>query len=197
MSPAAVVLTEERILDAAEDVLRRFGPAKATVVDVAKALGVSHGSVYRHFPTKVALRDAVARRWLDRLADPLDPARDTDGPAAERLLRWLERLAAIKQGMALNDPELFATFSQLTTEAREVVAVHVGHLAAQLTEIIADGVRGGEFSVADPVTAGRAVLYATARFHHPLHAPEWADPAIGSDLRDVWRLIVQGLAARP
>ena len=197
MTPAAVVLTEERILDAAEDVLRRFGPAKATVVDVAKALGVSHGSVYRHFPTKVALRDAVARRWLDRLADPLDPARDTDGPAADRLLRWLERLAAIKQGMALNDPELFATFSQLTTEARDVVAAHVRHLAAQLTEIIADGVGRGEFAVADPTTAGRAVLYATARFHHPLHAADWADPAIGSDLRDVWTLLVQGLAVRP
>ena len=197
MTPAAVVLTEERILDAAEDVLRRFGPAKATVVDVAKTLGVSHGSVYRHFPTKVALRDAVARRWLDRLADPLDPARDTDGPAAERLLRWLERLAAIKQGMALNDPELFATFSQLTTEARDVVAVHVGHLAAQLTEIIADGVSRGEFAVTDPPTAGLAVLHATARFHHPLHAAEWADPAIGAQLQEVWRLLVQGLAVRP
>ena len=87
MTPAAVVLTEERILDASEDVLRRFGPAKATVVDVAKALGVSHGSVYRHFPTKVALRDAVARRWLDRLAEPLDPARDTDGSAGSNASR--------------------------------------------------------------------------------------------------------------
>jgi AcrR family transcriptional regulator len=196
VTPAAVVLTEERILDAAEDVLRRFGPAKATVVDVAKALGVSHGSVYRHFPTKVALRDAVARRWLERLADPLDPARDTDGPAAERLLRWLERLAAIKQGMALDDPELFATFSQLTTEAREVVAAHVAHLAAQLTEIIADGVSSGEFAGTDPSKAGLAVLHATARFHHPLHAAEWSDPAIGSELQEVWRLLVQGLAAR-
>lgn len=196
MTPAAA-LTEERILDAAEVVLRRFGPAKATVVDVAKALCVSHGTVYRHFPTKVALRDAVARRWLERLADPLDPSRDTAGPAAERLLRWLERLAAIKQGMALNDPELFATFSQLTTEAREVVAAHVDHLAARLTEIIADGVRSGEFVVTDPVTAGRAVLHATARFHHPLHAAEWADPAVSTELREVWRLLVQGLAARP
>lgn len=196
MTPAAVVLTEGRILDAAEDVLRRFGPAKATVVDVAKALGVSHGSVYRHFPTKVALRDAVARRWLDRLVDPLDPARDTDGPAAERLLRWLERLAAIKQGMALNDPELFATFSQLTAEAREVVAAHVDHLAAQLTDIVADGVRSGEFYSADPVASGRALLHATARFHHPLHAAEWADPAIRGDLIEVWKLLVHGLAVR-
>ena len=52
-------LTPERILQAAEEVLRRHGPAKANVVDVARALGVSHGTVYRHFPSKQALREAV------------------------------------------------------------------------------------------------------------------------------------------
>ncbi len=51
-------LTPDRILDAAEDVLRRYGPAKATVVDVARALGVSHGSVYRHFPSKAEIRQS-------------------------------------------------------------------------------------------------------------------------------------------
>jgi AcrR family transcriptional regulator len=40
-----MVLTPERILEVTEDVLRRFGLAKATVVDVARALDVSHGSV--------------------------------------------------------------------------------------------------------------------------------------------------------
>ena len=60
------MLTREEILDAAEEVLRRYGPAKANVVDVARALNVSHGSVYRHFPSKAALREAVAERWLER-----------------------------------------------------------------------------------------------------------------------------------
>ena len=52
-----VVLTPERILETTEEVLRRFGLAKATVVDVARALDVSHGSVYRHFPSEASLRD--------------------------------------------------------------------------------------------------------------------------------------------
>ena len=67
----AVVLTPERILEVTEDVLRRYGLAKATVVDVARALDVSHGSVYRHFPSKASLREAVAKRWLDRIDAPL------------------------------------------------------------------------------------------------------------------------------
>ena len=84
-----LVLTPERILDVTEDVLRRFGLAKATVVDVARALDVSHGSVYRHFPSKASLRDAVAKRWLDRANAPLEKIAEGSGPAAARLERWL------------------------------------------------------------------------------------------------------------
>src|SRR5947209_18065880 len=58
-------LTRDRILATAEDVIRRFGPAKATVVDVARALGVSHAAVYRHVATKAELRDLVVGRWVE------------------------------------------------------------------------------------------------------------------------------------
>ena len=80
-----VVLTPERILEVTEDVLRRFGLAKATVVDVARALDVSHGSVYRHFPSKASLREAVAKRWLDRVNAPLQKIAESTGPAPARL----------------------------------------------------------------------------------------------------------------
>jgi hypothetical protein len=43
-APADGPLTRDRILATAEEVIRRFGPAKATVVDVARALGVSHAA---------------------------------------------------------------------------------------------------------------------------------------------------------
>src|SRR5213078_4286635 len=105
-----LVLTPERILEVTEDVLRRFGLAKATVVDVARALGVSHGSVYRHFPSKAALRDAVTARWLHRVAEPLAEVVAGDEPAPDRLHRWLTLLIAIKRGKRLDDPELFATY---------------------------------------------------------------------------------------
>jgi len=100
------VLTRERILEAAEDVLRRYGPAKANVVDVARALGVSHGSVYRHFPSKASLRDAVTERWLARIAEPLEAVAGERGPAPERLTRWLDLLVASKRRWALEEPEL-------------------------------------------------------------------------------------------
>ena len=118
-------LTPERILEASEDVLRRYGPAKATVVDVARELGVSHGSVYRHFPSKAALRDAVAERWLAAVSEPLAEIANEDGAAAERLRRWLDLLVSSKQDRARDDPELFATYVEIAGESREVITEHV------------------------------------------------------------------------
>ena len=90
-------LSAERILDAAEEVLRRYGPQKTTVVDVARALDVSHGTVYRHYPSKAALRDAVVARWLHRLTEPLERIASAADPAPERLRAWLAALAEAKR----------------------------------------------------------------------------------------------------
>ena len=190
------VLTPEQILEAAEDVLRRFGPSKTTVVDVARALGVSHGSIYRHFPSKAALRDAVAERWLARLSEPLEAVVSEQGAAPQRLRRWFETLMAAKRTRLRDDPELFATYCQIAGDARDVIKAHVEHLCAHLTRIIADGVARGEFSVADPAAAALAVFDATARFHNPVHASEWTDPAIDAAFEGGWRLVLGGLGAR-
>ncbi|GAA4373974.1 TetR family transcriptional regulator [Agromyces bauzanensis] len=191
------ILTRERILDTAEEVLRRYGPAKATVLDVSRSLGVSHGSVYRHFPSKTALRDAVAERWLARVSAPLAVIAAEDGPAPERLHRWLLRLSAEKRRMAREDPELFDTFHTIATEAREVVAEHLRLLAAQITQIIESGISRDEFAPTDATVAGRAVLQATARFHHPVHAMEWSESGIDADFDAVIALILCGLRAGP
>ncbi len=189
-------LTAERILEAAEEALRRFGLAKTNVVDVARALGVSHGSIYRHFPSKAALHDAVAERWLAQKSAPLATIANEDGPATERLRRWLNLLCSIKRKNALDDPELFATYRGLAGEARGVVRAHVDHLIEQITQIILDGIAQGEFAADDPFVCGRAVLAATTRFHDPAHAAEWSDPDIDVELDGVWSLILVGLRPR-
>jgi AcrR family transcriptional regulator len=189
-------LTPERILGAAEDVLRRHGPAKANVVDVARALGVSHGSVYRHFPSKAALRDAVTERWLSQISEPLASVANEDAPAGERLERWLDLLVASKRDRSTDDPELFATYVELTVGAREVVRTHVDTLVSQLARIIADGVTEMNMKADDPVIAARAVFDATSRFHNPAHAAAWSDPEIDAQYRSVRELVLNGLAAR-
>ena len=189
----AEALTKERILDAAEEVLRRFGPRKTTVVDVARALDVSHGTVYRHFPTKAALRDAVAARWLHRVSQPLQEIAYKKGPAEARLNRWLDKLVAVKRSKVRDDPEMFAAYSALAEDSREVVAAHVAELIAQLERIIVDGMQEGAFTAGDPLTTARAVLDTTARFHHPAHSQEWGDPKIDAQFQAARQLVLDGL----
>jgi len=189
-------LTTEQILDAAEQVLRRYGPAKTTVVDVARALDVSHGSIYRHFPSKAALRDAVAARWLHRVSQPLRAIAQQDGPAPERLRRWYDTLIATKRAKILDDPELFATYHGMIMESREVIEAHVDELVTQIAEIIADGVKRGEFTVADPRRAAEALFHATTRYHNPLHKAEWHDPTIDRAFETLWSLLMSGLGAK-
>jgi AcrR family transcriptional regulator len=190
-----VVLTPERILEATEDVLRRFGLAKATVVDVARALDVSHGSVYRHFPSKASLRQAVAKRWLDRASAPLQKIAESTGPAPARLEKWLRTMIDIKYRKVCEDPEMFATYLALAQEACEAVRAHKERLVDQLAHVISDGVKQGAFQVAEARMAAWAVFDATIRYHHPAHCEEWNDPAKAARIDALLGLLLRGLEA--
>jgi len=190
-----VVLTPERILEATEEVLRRYGLAKATVVDVARALDVSHGSVYRHFPSKASLRQAVAKRWLDRANAPLQKIAETTGPAPARLDKWLRTMIDIKYKKVTEDPEMFATYLTLAQEACESVRAHRERMIEQVAQIISDGVKQGAFQAADVKATARAVFEATTRYHHPAHSDDWKDPARAARIDALLGLLLRGLEA--
>ncbi|MEV4329296.1 TetR family transcriptional regulator [Streptomyces sp. NPDC049597] len=189
-------LTAERILEATEEVLRRYGPAKATVVDVARALGVSHGSVYRHFRTKAALREAVTDRWLARTEVALAALTEAaDRTARQKVADWLSALFEAKRHKAGDDPELFATYGVLIDENSGVVERHLEVLIGQLRKIVEEGVRAGEFTAEDPAATARALFGATARFHDPAYAPEWQKPTVDAEFDAVVGLLLRGLRA--
>jgi AcrR family transcriptional regulator len=177
-------------------VLRRYGPAKTTVVDVARQLNVSHGSIYRHFPSKAALRDAVAARWLHRVSEPLRAIAEQRGSAPARIRRWFDTLMATKRRKVLDDPELFATYHGMIMESRAVIEAHLEELIDQLAKIVADGIAEGSFTVPDARRVAETLLQATTRFHNPLHAGSWRDPDIDADFDSLWALLLAGLTAK-
>ena len=183
--------TRERILDAAEALLRRHGLAKTTVVDVARALAMSHANVYRHFTSKTALQDAVAERWLHRVSAPLAEVVARNEPASARLEAWVLALLSVKRRKVLDDPELFATYQAVAQGAREVVRDHVATLQSQVEAIVRDGVVRGEFAIPaeDAPAAAEAVLDATARFHHPHHVRDAAARAEADEVRAARRVV--------
>ncbi len=190
--------TRERILKAAEGLLRRHGIGKTTVVDVARALEMSHANVYRHFASKAELQDAVADRWLKAISGPLDAIARGKGAhaketASARLEQWVTTLAAAKQRKVLDDPELFATYHAVAIAARGVAEAHVAELRDQVAAIIRDGVARGEFKVKDAESAAGAVLNATTRFHHPHHVKESQGRIDPKEVRTMLKLVLAGL----
>jgi AcrR family transcriptional regulator len=57
----------ERILEVAKEAFTRFG-ADASLDDIARQAGVGAGTLYRHFPTRDALIEAVYRSEVEKLA---------------------------------------------------------------------------------------------------------------------------------
>ena len=78
-----------KIVDAAREVFREKG-YDAPLDDVAKLAGVGPGTLYRHFPNRDSLVDAIMQAWVDRVNTAVEEVLTGGGDAREMLLRWLE-----------------------------------------------------------------------------------------------------------
>ena len=188
-------LTADRILLAAEDVVRRHGPSKATVVDVAQSLGVSHGSIYRFFPTKAALREAVVAVWLGRVVTELEAEaiRSAGEPDLERIEAWLRRLRRLKREQKATDPELFEAFRRLSEDNPGPVLAYKARLETLLASMVAQGIQRKTLASGNPRVVARLLLNAMIRFSHPALASSWDTPEAEADFVELWAVLAQGI----
>ncbi|MFC5863130.1 TetR/AcrR family transcriptional regulator [Acidicapsa dinghuensis] len=77
----------ERILEVAKGAFTRYG-ATTSLDDIAKQAGVGAGTLYRHFPTRDALIEAVYRSEVEKLAAAAHGFAATISPV-EALRAWL------------------------------------------------------------------------------------------------------------
>ncbi|PTC02597.1 TetR family transcriptional regulator [Vibrio mediterranei] len=188
------MLTKEKILDAAETVLRKFGPRKTTVVDVARVLDVSHGTVYRHFATKAELHEAITIRWLDRVTMPLRNIVAQPVSAKLRLRNWFTELVKIKRSILIETPEMFESYAALAqTTPKQVQDQHIGHLLQQVETIMSEGVEEGVFDIEDCAETARCFFHGTMRYHHPIHAPEWDSEFIDHEFNQLFSLLEKAI----
>ena len=196
--PPRSVLTKQKILDAAEEVLLQQGPAKATVVDVARMLGVSHANVYKFFVSKAELRQAVVETWLDRMDAALAGiVRQRVSPQV-RFKRWLDAFVGARQKAWRSNPQLFGAFRAVAAEQSPAVwKAYKARVTQSLALIIADGIADRTFKTNDALAAATAVVDGNVRFFHPAHCREWADPRVEAAYQTVRDLLLAGLRAGP
>jgi AcrR family transcriptional regulator len=142
---ADALRNRERVLEAAKAVFSAGGP-DASLEAVARRAGVGIGTLYRHFPTREALFEAVYRREVDQLAELAEQLKAEPGvPPVEVLRRWLHAnvaFVATKKGMsaalalaAHSSSDLKAySFDRLTRTAGGLLrrAVEAGDIRADI-----------------------------------------------------------------
>lgn len=98
---ADALRNRDRVLEAAKIVFSAGGP-DASLEAVAREAGVGIGTLYRHFPTREALYEAVYRREVEQLGEMAEQLKDDASPI-DALRRWLRsnvEFVATKKGMA-------------------------------------------------------------------------------------------------
>ena len=83
----------EQILEVARDLLAAEG-ADASLRDIARTAGVGLGTMYRHFPTREALLEALLRTSFDQLGSKAEEL-ERAGPSDTALVSWLRETVAI------------------------------------------------------------------------------------------------------
>jgi AcrR family transcriptional regulator len=139
---ADAVRNRERVLEAAKAVFSAGGP-DASLEAVAKRAGVGIGTLYRHFPTREALFEAVYRREVEQLGELAEQLKSEAAPV-DALRRWLRsnvEFVATKKGMSAALALAAHGSSELSTYSFDRLTKAVGALlerAVAAGEIRAD-----------------------------------------------------------
>jgi AcrR family transcriptional regulator len=146
-------LVSEQILDAALDQFQLVGIRRASVEDVARRAGVSRITVYRRFPRKEVLIEAVAMREARRLVAAVDAATSAISGFADQIvesfvvmLRLIREHPLVRQLLAVEPDEMLRT---LTVRGGPVIAIGTTYVADQIR--LAQ--QAGEASPYDPEPA--------------------------------------------
>lgn len=152
---ADAVRNRERVLEAAKAVFSAGGP-EASLEAVAKRAGVGIGTLYRHFPTREALFEAVYRREVEQLSELAEQLKTAKDPV-DALRRWLRsnvEFVATKKGMLA---ALALTFqSELATFSMDRLTKAIGTL---LDRAVAAGQMRAEISAQDLLRALIGMCY--------------------------------------
>ena len=166
--PPAPEPVEFRILELAASHIRQFGLRRTTIVAIAEEAGMSHANVYRYFPSKTALVEAVTDYWLRPIEAGLRDIADGPDPAYDKLERILSALHRAYRDKLDTDENLFLIFVDATAKSTGISRRHRNRILGEVQRVIDEGMASGAFTAGDQRHALAIIFDGLFRFVHPV-----------------------------
>ena len=160
--------TRARIIETADALFRRLGYAKTAVADIAAELGMSPANVYRFFPSKNAIVDAICRRCLSELDENAWAVARSRGPAAARLERLVLEILNYHRDNLLTDKRVNDIVLIAIEDSWDAIEKHKEVIRNVVELILRDGIEAGEFEPVDPPETARLLMRSLVGFMHPV-----------------------------
>lgn len=189
--------TRERILAAAGARFMHYGYQKTTMAEIARDLDMSTGNLYRFFPSKLDIAEAIAifhekeedallERLTENLEDPVEAYRNFCRTVLEETFRVIaesRKVFEIAQAISSERPQ-FAN-RRLATER-----IFIGR-------ILKAGIEKGQFAPVDDIEFTAEMLQcATMKFRYPQLSNCFNLAMLRRELEGVLDLLFVGLRAR-
>jgi len=195
--------TKLHIIETAESLFRQVGYVKTTVTDIAKALGMSQANIYRYFPSKASINEAICDRLVHNIEAQCWESLVRDGSSTERLKRFILEYHRTVKNNIINEKCLYDMVAVAMSEHWVVVQGHSNRIRDLLRIIIEQGISSGEFRTVNSSKMAKVVHESLAVFVYPsLLEHEINDEENGNsqdnldeDLDQLLDLILHGLSA--
>lgn len=160
--------TRARIEETAERLFRTLGYQKTTVADIARELRMSPGNVYRFFPSKAAINDAIAARLLGGLSAHVWSVARGPGTPPDRLRELFRALHAQMMGLFFHEKRMHDMVTAAMQENWGTIDAFVNDIDLALHHIVTDGQAAGIFARdLDPHQTGKLIHATMLIFTHP------------------------------
>jgi AcrR family transcriptional regulator len=166
LTPAATA-TRAAIVDTAERLFRTMGYQKTTVADIARDLRMSPANVYRFFPSKAAINEAIAARLLAGLNDAVWAVARGPGSPPDRIRALFRLLHERTMSLFFQERRMHDMVTAALVEHWDVIEEHVHAIDTAFRHVVMDGQAQGQFARIDAEQAGKLIHSTCVLFTHP------------------------------
>ncbi|MBX3494711.1 MAG: TetR/AcrR family transcriptional regulator [Parvibaculum sp.] len=188
--------THEKIIQAAKRRFTHYGYGKTTMAELAADCEMSPGNLYRYFPGKLDIAEAICREASMQTADDLARILTMPGRTASQRLHDFLFMDLRETFHKLEEDTRIVEMAQIVTAERP--EFHNEGLKRErevLARIIELGNASGEFEISDPEFAAEMIQAATLKFSYPQLFTRLPLEKLERELEGVYQIVVAGLKA--